>query len=116
MTALDKLQALIDAYNPASSQRTAESMDAHHELALLAHYLLHPMAEALEGTADLLDGIAEGEGELHAVRHARAVFAKLEEALLDVTKPSVHPCCDAPLSTGHRGTCPNSMMQGGTLK
>ena len=50
------------------------------ELAALAH-LLRTAYEALERTADLLDGIAEGEAELHAVRHARAVFAKLEEAL-----------------------------------
>ena len=78
---LDKLRKLNEAYNPASSQRTPESIAAHHDLALLAHYLLLPMAEALERTADLLDGIAEGGAELHAVRRARAVLAKLEDAL-----------------------------------
>ncbi len=45
---LDKLRKLIEAYNPASSQRTAESVDAHHDLALLAHSYLLPAIEALE--------------------------------------------------------------------
>ncbi len=82
---LDKLRNLIDTYNPASSRRTAESMDAHHELALLAHYLLLPMAEALLKQ--------KHEREFQAQTHAChcgecayclgcAVLASLEEALL----------------------------------
>ncbi len=75
MTALDELRKLIDTYNPASSQRTAESMDAHHELALLAYYHLRPAFEALERVLD-----EDGPLEL-AFDQARAVLAKLEEAM-----------------------------------
>ncbi len=89
---LDKLRKLIEAYNPASSRRTAESMDAHHELALLAHYLLLPMAEALEGVGcqDAYEpgGTAREDVEKHCCggtgnrRCTRcAVLASLEEAL-----------------------------------
>ena len=28
-------------------------------------------------------------------------------------KQTNHHCCGAPVEAGHRGTCPNSMMQGG---
>ena len=87
---LDKLHALIEAYNPASSQRTAESVDAHHKLALLAHSYLLPAMEAL----DALDACAQWDGgdtpeevELNytqfaaALGNSRAVLAQLSEAL-----------------------------------
>ncbi len=85
---LDKLRILTEAYNPASSQRTAESVDAHHKLALLAHYLLLPMAEALEFA--VVRCCADEDLEVNEEcscewcqcwQKARAVLAKLEEAL-----------------------------------
>ena len=80
MTALDKLRTLIESYNPASSQRTAESVAAHHELALLAHHLLLPAFEALEMIIHYENG-HRCESEGCSLCTAREVLAQLEEAL-----------------------------------
>ncbi len=89
---VDNLRKLIDTYNPASSQRTAESVDAHHKLALLAHSYLLPAIESLEKVLHVAEMWANGapwdaqdpdfrDGGAGALDDARAVLAKLEDAL-----------------------------------
>ncbi len=72
---LDKLRKLIDTYNPASSQRTAESVDAHHKLALLAHSYLLPALEVVVASDECV--MIENHDECKRC----AVLAKLEDAL-----------------------------------
>ena len=75
---LDKLRALVEAECTCC---VGEGPCGNCLSRLALSHLLLPAMEALVRTADLLAGIEEGEGELHAVRHAHAVFARLEEAL-----------------------------------